>query len=864
MANETDGVNTINYEMGDGVDSVSFSLPRTYQYAQFLTAAEQGLQDLSTFTGSEYTNNYFAKANQSLLDALPFDISSTLSGMHQHFVSGTGYVPGAVDPDAARAAFTALIDWINAPVSNVIQFGPGIKLSDVTLQVGATASFGTSNSTPVQFAVAVNNEAGIVFGLAGTQAVAGDTSAPPVINMQFQFDDGSTASLADLLALPNQGVMGTQTGTEGNDFLHGSIGDDTLMGSDGSDKLDGGAGADQLFGGSGDDVISGGSGNDIIYGEDGNDVMAAGRDGGFMSGGAGDDVYSFNRGDGAVTIDNQDWDGSGVDTISFGKDVSQSDLVASVDPSTGYLTLGILATDASITDTITIPWFDPWSGMASRIDETIDRVQFFDADGTVKVYDLGSLVGAAFPDPSAADPSVTVSLVTPASGELSSPAAGGDAARNYALNGTLFTDEAPPSSDPVPPVDSAPSDPSTPSDPTPPVDSAPSDPSTPSDPTPPVDSAPSDPSTPSDPTPPVDSAPSDPSTPSDPTPPADSAPSGPTPSDPPPPVDSAPGGPGAGGPNPPPVGSTPNDPAPTEPTSPGGPTPNTGRTIRGTRRNDHLYGTSGDDDISGARGNDRLSGRGGNDVLRGGSGNDHLDGGRGVDMLQGSSGNDHLSDTSGNSLLDGGSGNDTLIDGSGSSMLVGGKGRDHLYLGGGYDVIAFNRGDGRDVVSSGRGGTSTLSLGGGIRYEDLSLRRSGNDLVLDVGGHDRVTLEKWYKGQKYQAITTLQVVSEAMGLDPAHVDTYDFKALVNAFDTACPGNHGTSRWALTNAMTQFHLSSSDGVLGGDLAYQYGVDGTLAGIGVAAAQGTVGSSQFGKQAQPLHSESKLREGPVKLS
>src|SRR5262249_30659608 len=156
-----------------------------------------------------------------------------------------------------------------------------------------------------------------------------------------------------------------------------------------------------------------------------------------------------------------DWDGSGVDTISFGKDVAPSDLVASVDPSTGNLTLGILSPDASITDTITIPWFDPWSGMATRIDEAIDQVQFFDADGTAKVYDLASLVAAASPAPSTADPSAAVSLVTSDLGNSSS-AAGGNAALNYALNGTLFADDAQPSptpSDPVPPVDSAPSDP---------------------------------------------------------------------------------------------------------------------------------------------------------------------------------------------------------------------------------------------------------------------------------------------------------------------------------------------------------------------------------------------------------------------
>ena len=194
--NATDGLNTINYQLGDGVDSVSFALPRSYQYAQFLTVATDALADSSSFSGTSYSNHYFATANQSLIDALPYEISSALSAMRQTW-SGAGYVDGEVDPAAAQAAFTQLVDWINAPAGNVIQFGSGITLSDVTVQVGATADFGSPQSTPVQFAVALNNEAGMVFGLAGTQAVAGDTSVPPVINMQFQFADGTTATLAE-------------------------------------------------------------------------------------------------------------------------------------------------------------------------------------------------------------------------------------------------------------------------------------------------------------------------------------------------------------------------------------------------------------------------------------------------------------------------------------------------------------------------------------------------------------------------------------------------------------------------------------------------------------------------------------------
>ena len=279
--------------------------------------------------------------------------------------------------------------------------------------------------------------------------------------------------------------------------------------------------------------------------------------------------------------------------------------------------------------------------------------------------------------------------------------------------------------------------------------------------------------------------------------------------------------------------------------------------------------------MRGGSGDDRLDGAAGNDDLEGGSGNDKLKGGSGADLLQGGNGNDQLSDTSGNGLQDGGSGNDTLTEGSGNSMLVGGKGNDHLYLGGGYDIIAFNRGDGRDVVSSGKGGSVTLSLGGGIRYQDLSLLRSGNDLILETGSNERITFEKWYAGKRYQAVSKLQVVAEAMpGFDPSggntmlddKVESFDFKGLVAAFDNARRYQPGLSRWTLTNALAQFQLGdgSDSKALGGDLAYQYGVNGTLAGIAVNAAQGTVGSSQFGKEAQTLHSQSELKDGLVKLS
>jgi hypothetical protein len=68
---------------------------------------------------------------------------------------------------------------------------------------------------------------------------------------------------------------------------------------------------------------------------------------------------------------------------------------------------------------------------------------------------------------------------------------------------------------------------------------------------------------------------------------------------------------------------------------------------------------------------------------------------------------------------------------------------------------------------------------------------------------------------------------------------------------------------LTNALLDYHLSGSDtAALGGDLAYQYGKTGTLADVGVAAAQDIMGNAQFGAQAQALKPLSELQAG-IKL-
>ena len=278
-----------------------------------------------------------------------------------------------------------------------------------------------------------------------------------------------------------------------------------------------------------------------------------------------------------------------------------------------------------------------------------------------------------------------------------------------------------------------------------------------------------------------------------------------------------------------------------------------GRHMVGTRRKNHLDGTAGDDLIEGRDGNDRLHGRGG------------------VDILQGGKGNDELKDRNGNTLFDGGRGNDRMTGGRDDDFFAGGRGNDRLQLGGGNDVVAFNKGDGVDRLFGERQG-GVLSLGGGIRYEDLKFSKQGADLVLKVGGGDRIVLEDWYRGK--QSVVTLQVVAEAMhgfsqgSCDPLRddrVEVFDFRQLVQAYDDARECRRNLQNWKLMNELLDAHLGGSDqAAFGGDVAYRYGMTGTLAGVGWAAARDTVAAESFGREMQTLQPAAEVNAGPVKLS
>ncbi len=263
-----------------------------------------------------------------------------------------------------------------------------------------------------------------------------------------------------------------------------------------------------------------------------------------------------------------------------------------------------------------------------------------------------------------------------------------------------------------------------------------------------------------------------------------------------------------------------------------------------------------------------------NNLLRGNTGNNTLNGAAGFDVLEGGAGNDTLTDTSGGNYLNGGAGTDTLIGGTSGDFFLGGAGNDTLSTGNGADVIAFNTGDGQDSVNPSVGTDDTLSLGGtSLDYANLSFQKTGNNLILNVSATDKLTFTNWYAAAANKNVLTLQVVAEAMaGFNPSggnplldnKVEAFNFQNLVGAFDAARVANPTLTTWALTNGLTQFQLAGSDtAALGGDLAYQYGLNGTLAGIGFDKAQDVVTGAAFGTQAQTLRPLASLQDGVTPL-
>ncbi|BBB67687.1 hypothetical protein UNDYM_3434 [Undibacterium sp. YM2] len=315
---------------------------------------------------------------------------------------------------------------------------------------------------------------------------------------------------------------------------------------------------------------------------------------------------------------------------------------------------------------------------------------------------------------------------------------------------------------------------------------------------------------------------------------------------------------------------------------------------------DILYGRAGDDKLTGSNGNDMLDGGDGNDTLDGGDqddtlyggngddtisagyGNDYVNGGNGIDTItlangndvaQGGAGNDVITGDYGNKLVDGGDGDDVITMNVGNHWYAGGKGNDTIDPGQGLNVFAFNRGDGADIYKNNKVNGNTISLGKGIKYADLSLSKAGMDLVLNLGQGDSITLKDWYTNQGLRGVDRLQFITEGGDYDAASTDktknskveVFDFTKLVQKFDASLAATPSLNQWAVMSSMLDAHLYGSNTVaIGGDLSYQYGLNGNLTGIGLSVVQTSLAANDFNNnKGQTLHNRPQLETGALLL-
>jgi Ca2+-binding RTX toxin-like protein len=332
---------------------------------------------------------------------------------------------------------------------STIVFGEGIHPDDLSVQTRIDYydnGYGGPASIDMKLAIGIgSNEGAYIYGGSGSSGYGGygetgyggsggaSAYAPTDLGVKrFVFADGTVLTLEDILARAN-GVIGNQNGTMGDDILRGSVAEDSIHGNDGNDRIEALDQNDYVTGGAGDDIISGGWGDDDITGGSGSDIIAGGKGDDGMGDDAGNDVFAFNRGDGRDYI-RYNSDEADIDTLSFGVTINPSDIA-------GYLDSGdLILKIAGGTDEVAIRYSDPWGGN-QLLNNAVSRVQFIDANGQSRTFDLTGIVQALKTNLEAATADAPIALFTDATAgyELTGTGtAGGDYAVAYAQTGDLF------------------------------------------------------------------------------------------------------------------------------------------------------------------------------------------------------------------------------------------------------------------------------------------------------------------------------------------------------------------------------------------------------------------------------------------
>lgn len=309
-----------------------------------------------------------------------------------------------------------------AVASDTVQFAAGIRPEDVSIQLGNESWYGEAGDTGYE---------SLVIGIGGNDALIVRTEDWNDLGrgaiQHFRFADGTEWTLADVIARADGGKMDWQyrysgdpvaiLGSQADDQIYDYSGESVTVDARGNDDYIYLAGGDnRVLAGAGNDSVHTGLGDDLIVGEAGDDEIESGE---------GDDTILFNYGDG------HDWlrAGEGMDTLSFGASVTPAMLSVRLNRE-GQVVLQI---DGGAGGSITL--------LDASVDNPagdLERVQFIDAEGQARIFDLAgwlrahpvALVNATADAPLAFDGTFELTgTVAPA---------GGLEAIAYAQSGDLF------------------------------------------------------------------------------------------------------------------------------------------------------------------------------------------------------------------------------------------------------------------------------------------------------------------------------------------------------------------------------------------------------------------------------------------
>jgi Ca2+-binding RTX toxin-like protein len=157
-----------------------------------------------------------------------------------------------------------------------------------------------------------------------------------------------------------------------NDTLFGAEGNDQLQGGDGNDTLLGEAGMDVLFGEAGDDTLWGDDGDDQLAGDAGNDVLIGGTGHDLLLGGVGRDFYHVGVGEGADVITDNAGEGN---RVVFDAGVEPEDLHIGLAPTALVIQIGVGGDQLAITG---------FSATDALAPSAVTDYQF--ADGTIVTH----------------------------------------------------------------------------------------------------------------------------------------------------------------------------------------------------------------------------------------------------------------------------------------------------------------------------------------------------------------------------------------------------------------------------------------------------------------------------------------------